>query len=69
MVRKLSSLIRLLLSSNEAQAEINQVDTDLREACLVCGIVLVDSPLYKQFRVAQDVNSIMVYQLEIGSRA
>ena len=51
MVRKLSSLIRLLLSSNEAQAQINQVDTDLREACLVCGIVLVDSPLYKQFRV------------------
>ena len=51
MVRKLSSLLRMLLSSNEAESQIKQVDIDLREACLVCGIVLIDSSLYKQFRV------------------
>ena len=51
MVRKLSSLLRILLSSNEAQTQIHQADIDLRESCLVCGIVLIDSPLYKQFRV------------------
>ncbi|PZC45256.1 MAG: hypothetical protein DK302_000703, partial [Chloroflexi bacterium] len=39
MVRKLSSLLRILLSSNEAQSQIKQVATTLREACLVCGIV------------------------------
>ena len=51
MVRKLSRLLRILLSSNEAQTQIHQADIDLRESCLVCGIVLIDSPLYKQFRV------------------
>lgn len=51
MVRKLSSLLRMLLSSNEVESQIKQVDIDLREACLVCGIVLIDSPLYEQFRV------------------
>ena len=51
MVRKLSSLLRILLSSNQAQTQIHQAEIDLRESCLVCGIVLIDSPLYKQFRV------------------
>jgi len=51
MVRKLSSLLRILLSSNEAQSQIKQVNTTLRETCLVCGIVLVDSPLYELFKV------------------
>ena len=51
MVRKLSRLLRILLSSNQAQTQIHQAEIDLRESCLVCGIVLIDSPLYKQFRV------------------
>tara|TARA_Y100000590_G_scaffold466076_1_gene640275 strand:- start:2094 stop:3956 length:1863 start_codon:yes stop_codon:yes gene_type:complete len=51
MVQKLSNLLRFLLSSSESQSQIHQADIDLREACLVCGIVLIDSPLYKQLRV------------------
>ncbi len=56
MVRKLSSLLRFLLSSHEEQSQPAHVDADLRETCLVCGIVLVDLPLYQQFRVCPGCN-------------